>query len=434
MSFLRSVEYFAHRFHDKQETAWLAYKAGLDLVLPWGRRSGKTDFKAEIAIEDVEDYQMPVLYVARTQKQAREIIWPKLSQRLATEDKWKPNEAKLTYSYTASARGHIVIKGADTIGDDMVGQAYRLIICDEFALWKKPDIVKRVLVPMLADYNGQIIYGSTKRGKNHFYDKHMEALAHPERLFAIESTIFDNPYISPLGREKLIREYDGENDPLYRQEILNEYVSFEGKVFAFDVEAIAVNKWSEWEYQERCVHFCGLDLGYKPDPTAMVWGAHHWDHDVLMIYDEYEESEQLIRNHAESIMGQTRFEVLDTYSDHDPQIIAEFEDVGLKPITMAIKKDKDARLLRLVSAIRSGRVVISKNCKKLIQQMESYVWDQDGHDHLIDALSYLHSSITLPPRPKTQAQKDYEQEERFLEQVRARQRNEQSHQDFGEGY
>lgn len=433
MSFARPPEYFVTRFHDKQELAWLAYKAGLDLVLPWGRRSGKTDFKAEIAIEDVEDHKLPVLYVARTQKQAREIIWPKLSQRLAALDTWKENEAKLIYSYKPSQRGHIFIKGADTIGDDMVGQAYRLIICDEYALWKKPDIVKRVLVPMLADYNGQIIFGSTKRGRNHFYEKHMEAKENKDRMFSIEATIFDNPYISEAGRDKLIQEYSGQDDPLYRQEILNEYVSFEGKVFAFDVTARAVDMWEPWEYEERCVHFRGLDLGYE-DPTAVVWGAYHWDHDVLMIYDEYEENKQLVEAHAKLIAEQTRYPIIETYSDHDPQIIAEFESEGLKPISMASKREKDARLLRLVSDLKAGKVVIAKRCKRLLQQMDAYVWDQDGHDHLIDALAYLHSSMTLPPKPKTKAEQDYEAEQRYFEQVSMRQKYSEIHQDFGDDY
>ena len=38
MPFLRPLNYFTDRFYEKQEDAWLAYKAGLDLILDYGRR------------------------------------------------------------------------------------------------------------------------------------------------------------------------------------------------------------------------------------------------------------------------------------------------------------------------------------------------------------------------------------------------------------
>lgn len=65
--FRRTLEYHAKRFHEKQTQAWLAYKAGLDLHLPWGRRAGKSDLIAEIFIEDIENHGRDCLYIALTQ-------------------------------------------------------------------------------------------------------------------------------------------------------------------------------------------------------------------------------------------------------------------------------------------------------------------------------------------------------------------------------
>lgn len=398
MTFLRSKAYFDKRFHPKQEEAWLAYKAGLNLVLPWGRRSGKSDLVTEIFIEDVEETGYPSLYTAISQKQARRILWPKLHERLRHERGWKPNETRLEYIYKGGP--FISLKGADLRPDDLAGGAYRLIGCDELALWKKPEIRQKILAPMLADYNGQFIDVSTKRGKNHFFKLHQFALEHPEKCFVNESTMFDNPFISVAGREKVISEYPGgEQNPLYRQEILNEYVVFEGMVFALPVESYTEDRWQLGDL-EHSYHWRGMDHGYSPDPTACVWIAYNRRKGCFQIYGEYKQAKLLIHQHADVINSQeTAYRFRDTYSDIDPQVLAEYENVGLS-LTPANKRDKKARLLRLVNALRTGKLKIARHCTQLLDEMASLTWEDvekaTGDDHLIDASDYGFNNIEVP--------------------------------------
>lgn len=391
--FRRSLEYYANRFHPKQVKAWQAYKERKNIVLPWGRRTGKDNFFCEVAVEHVEEKREPVLYVAKTQKQARRIIWPKLRKILKGQPDWHLKESSLE-AYHRPSETSIAVGGADLSEDNLVGVGYGLIICSEFALWRKPEIVKLQLAPMLADYAGQIMYGSTKRGKNHFYDLHQMATANPGEYFVDEATIEDNSFIDPRGKKIVLDQYTGTDDPLFRQEILNEYVTFQGMVFALAEEDYSEKIWDAADL-DHSYHVRGVDHGFSPDPTACVWIAYNHRKGYWQVYSEYKQTALLIHQHAEIIQKLEPYRMNETISDIDPQLIAEYDAIGLS-MTPAGKYDKQSRLLRIVNALKLGKLRISVNCRQLLKEMASYEWDQDGNDHLIDALIYAYTNATQP--------------------------------------
>ena len=397
MPFLRNPEYFINRFHDKQEAAWLAYKAGKDIVLDWSRRSGKSDLISELFIEDMEEYGKDCSYIALTQSQAREIMWPKLFSKLASNPNWKSNEQRLEWKYIPT-NATLSLKGCDLGKDRLRGNAKRLIALDEFSFAKDPTIVKDVLTPQLVDYNGQFIYASTPKGKNHFWLLKQAALSDPRRFFTSHCTMFENPFISGEGRDKIIAEYTGEDDPLYRQEILAEYVDFFGLVFALPPDSYIEPKWDLADY-DHSYHWRGVDHGFSPDPTACVWVAYNKRKGYFQVYSEYKQPKLLIHQHSEVIQSQEKYVFMDTISDIDPQLIAEYDAVGLT-MSPAGKYDKESRLLRLVNALKTGKLRIAKNCKELIREMQTYEWNQDGNDHLIDALIYAFTNLVVPEEIK----------------------------------
>lgn len=87
---------------------------------------------------------------------------------------------------------------------------------------------------MLADYNGQLIHSSTPKGKNHFWKLKQKALVNPHKYYTSTCTLFENSFIPPEGKKRILEEYDGPQDPLYQQEILCQYIDFQGKAFALD--------------------------------------------------------------------------------------------------------------------------------------------------------------------------------------------------------
>ena len=124
----------------------------------------------------------------------------------------------------------------------------------------------------------------------------------------------------------------------------------------------------------------------------------HW-----LIYDEYKASKLLIADHAQAIQSRHKYKFVETYSDIDPQIVAEYAAVGL-PMQPAIKTSaemrKRARILNVVNALRTGELKIASNCVHLLDEMQTYAWDDDDQeDHLIDALQYLWNNKALPVEP-----------------------------------
>jgi phage terminase large subunit len=393
---LKIADYFNGRFHEKQAIAWFAYRAGLTIVLPCGRRSGKSEFFTEVLIEDVMQYGKPCLYLASTQESAREIMWPKLRHRLLGNTNWTLHDSTLEAVYKPS-QTPIRFRGVEKV-DNLAGKAYRVVVADEFALWKKdpPTIVKQILAPMIADFDGVLMYGSSKRGKNHLYDLHDKAKKNPDKYFVGDWTVFDNPFVSDSGRKKLLSEYDGEDDPLYRQEVLNEYVTFQGMVFAIPESDYVTKRWAPADL-DHAYHIRGVDHGFSPDPTACLWLAYNDRKGYWLVYSEYRKSQLLIHQHAEVIQKQERYDISETISDIDPQLIAEYAAIGLQ-MEPAGKYDKQARLLRLVNALKMGRLKIADNCKELLKEMSNYEWEQDGKDHLIDSLIYAYTNASIPEK------------------------------------
>lgn len=206
--------------------------------------------------------------------------------------------------------------------------------------------------------------------------------------------MFDNPFISPEGRDKLIEEYTGLDDPLYRQEVLGEYVVLEGMAFALPQDSYTEQTWDVGDLSHS-FHFRGVDHGFSPDPTACIWLAYNKRKGYWQIYNEYKTAKLLIHQHAEAIAKIEDYAFVCTYSDIDPQVIAEYVNVGLN-LTPAIKYDKNARILRLVNALKTGKLKIAKHCTKLLEEMQNYQWDQDGNDHLIDAMNYVFTNAVIP--------------------------------------
>lgn len=373
------------------------------MVLPWGRRSGKTDLIAELFIEDIEDNGKDCMYCALVQSQAIDIFWPKLVERLDGNKDWHPNMARHEYKHLPS-NAVISLKGFDMHENRLRGNAKRIIALDEYAFCKDPGIVRRIFIPMLADYDGKLIYSSSPNGKNHFYQL-VERAKQDSGFFTTNCTMFDNPFISSQGRDSLLKEYSGTDDPLYRQEVLGEFVVLEGMAFALPQDSYVCKRWDDADL-EHSYHWRGVDHGYSPDPTAALWLAYNRKKGHWLIYNEYKRSRLLIADHAKVINGLEPYHYVGSYSDVDPQLIAEYEAVGLS-MSPAAKHDKNARILRLVTALKTGQLKIATNCVELLKEMQNYYWEQDGNDHLIDSLNYVKNNAIIPEEITQEKQEEY---------------------------
>lgn len=151
-----------------------------------GRRGGKTQFFIFYALKALFStghkanggtvLPARVGFFSITRRLAKSIFWARLKQKLKTENViCKISEVDGTI--TLPNGNMLLIGGIDKVKDANRGLYLTHLIIDE-AAFIQLDIVRSVLLPMLLDCDGQVIYGSSPNGFNEFQvlcERHKEA-------------------------------------------------------------------------------------------------------------------------------------------------------------------------------------------------------------------------------------------------------------------
>ena len=378
-------------------------------VLNWGRRTGKSVFALNHTL--LQAMQIPGRYwiVAPTYRQAKNIYWLEVvPQHIPKELIEKKNESELIIHLINGST--IELKGADN-PDSLRGAGVKGLILDEYAFIDS-NVWEKILRPTILDSNGWAIFISTPNGFNHFYDLTNHAQDH-ENWFYSHATSYDNPYI-PNGEDEINQLRDdyikqGRENEFY-QEYMGEFRKMSGLVYkSFDrnIHLIDPN-----EIPKEGTYAFGIDFGFT-NPTAVIFLLIDRD-DNWYIYDEIYEPgliTEVAVNLIQTKMGNHRF----TYQIGDSaatQEIANFANAGLQITPVSKTKDSILAGIRIISdklKIQEGtgrpKLFISKDCKNLIFEFESYHYpdDKDGknpselpvkeNDHALDALRYLGLSV-----------------------------------------
>jgi phage terminase large subunit-like protein len=156
-------------------------------------------------------------------------------------------------------------------------------------------------------------------------------------------------------------------------------------------------------------HYCfvaGMDFGWK-DPTTMVFMAIDRDSGSMYLFGEYSLSQLLPAQHVMNLKSGIGRDYLDwmpicfdpsgkrregllSEADRVSQVDV-YQKLGLK--MFKAKNSRETGIQAVFSALTSGKLKISKNCRKLLAEMRMYARDEqgvakDGNDHLLDAMRY----------------------------------------------
>ncbi|HEU4524277.1 MAG TPA: hypothetical protein VFR62_04610, partial [Gemmatimonadales bacterium] len=172
--------------------------------------------------------------------------------------------------------------------------------------------------------------------------------------------------------------------------------------------------------------YAGMDVGWSPDFTGVLWGFWHFEEATLVIEHELlmrKMNTELLatevdRIESEFYRDQGRCEEnarepqpYMRVSDNDLRLISDLAtDHGLL-FCPTQKDDKDAAInnLRLMVQGTKGKLLIHPRCVRLIAQLENAVWNKarteyersarDGHYDLVDALIYLARNLNRQKNP-----------------------------------
>lgn len=372
-------------------------------VVDCGRGFGKTTLAIEEIIGvGVAHRDRRVLYIAPTIQQARDIAWEALKKRVLPITT-KTNESRLDIKIRTQDQGEstIILRGWESI-ETLRGQEFDFIVIDEVAsmrgFWTG---WQEVLLPTLRMSKGGVLFISTPKGFNHFYDLFN---TRGEAWESFHFTSYDNPLLDPkeIEQAKLTMTPDR-----FAQEYLADFRKQEGlvyKEFSRDLHTYEAIPMSHERYM-----IAGIDPGYT-NPFAIL--DIQTDGETYWVEDEWYKTGKTDEQAADYVAAK-RYKAV--YPDPErPQFIAELEKRGVN--TREVIKGKrsiEEGVQKIREMFLAGRLKINKRCLNLINELETYHYpdSKDGvnederpvkeNDHALDALRYaLMMAEPLAPKKR----------------------------------
>ncbi len=363
-------------------------------VVNVGRRAGKTT----LAIEEIKGKAMAkpnkIAYVAPTYQQARDIAWEELKKQLKPVFASPPNESRLEIKVKTQMGGESIVslRGWESI-ETLRGQSFDFIVIDEVAMMREFWVNwQEVIRPTLTDRKGEVMFISTPKGFNHFYDLHnLEAKDKDYKSFHFTS--YDNPH---LDKEELDKARAEITDTRFSQEYLADFRKVEGLVykdFSRDRHLYETLDRANKHFE----YLGGVDFGFT-NPCAVLHVYKDANGEYFVDNEWYQRGRT--ENQVSNYVLSCKFNAV--YPDpENPSGIKTLADVGV-PIREVVKnKDSVVNGINKVrDLLKQNKLHINKQCLNLIGEFESYAYP-DGignresenpikeNDHALDALRYI---------------------------------------------
>ena len=358
-------------------------------VVNCGRRFGKTtlaidEMKACAALRNAR-----IAYIAPTFQQARDIAWEQLKRDL---NGCNINETRLEIRVPNKYGNEslIVLRGWESI-ETLRGQSFDLIVIDEVAsmrnFWRQWEEVVR---PTLTDRKGEVLFISTPKGFNHFYD--LFNLQEKDTDFkSFHFTSYDNPNIPPEEIDKAKLQL---TEDRFAQEYMADFRKTEGLVYkGFDrTKHVYSDRNLEPEHAEV---LAGIDWGWT-NPAS----SHKYKKSPDRIYWITEEFYKTGKTTGEIIEWVLTYGATKVYPDPaEPDRNEEARRAGLN--VRDVSKDIEAGIACVQDLFKQDRIRIHSSCVNLIEELETYSYPEKKpnqneyeapikeNDHAMDEMRYV---------------------------------------------
>ena len=371
-------------------------------VVVAGRRFGKTHLSIRELCRHARTPRQEVWYVAPTYRQAKQIVWRKLKNKLQ-DLRWaeRINESELTiYLKNGST---IALKGADN-ADSLRGVGLDFLVMDEFA-----DIDEEawyeVLRPTLADKQGGALFIGTPKGTGNWaHDLYMMPVEYPEQWSSYQYTTIDGGNVTEEEIQAARRDLD---ERTFRQEFQATFESYAGRIYyAFDRKQNVLDIPDIAKYSMEVIYI-GID--FNIDPVSAVIATRKGDD--LYVFDEI----RMYSSNTQELVAEihSRYPKAKVWAYPDPAghqrktsaggltditILANAGLVVKAPRHHTPVRDRiNAVNARLCDSTGVRHLLIHPRCKYTIEGLERQTYkegtsqpDKDsGYDHMMDALGYM---------------------------------------------
>jgi hypothetical protein len=368
-------------------------------VVVAGRRFGKTHLSIRELCFHAREPNQEVWYVAPTYRQAKQIVWRKLKNKLQDLN-WtkKVNESELTILLR---NGSVIsLKGADN-ADSLRGVGLDFMVMDEFADVEQ-EAWTEVLRPTLADKQGKALFIGTPKGiGNWAHDLYTMPQEQPNTWASFQYTTIDGGNVKAEEIEAAKQDLD---ERTFRQEFMATFETYSGRIYyAFDRK---VNCEPPTQV-DLSVIYTGWD--FNIDPMSVVVAVRHGDR--LYVIDEVRMFSSNTAEAVEEVKQRYAKSKIFAYPDPasrqrktsaggltDLTILSNAGFVVKAPNAHTPVRDRiNAVNSRLKDAKGLSHLFIHPKCKYTIEGLERHTYkegtsqpDKDsGYDHMMDALGYM---------------------------------------------
>lgn len=328
-----------------------------------------------------------VLYLAKTRDTAKRILWKDCLSPVNSRYELNMRPHLVELSMTHPNGSVIYLSGADANADELeklLGQKYSRVVIDEAQSWKQDlkDLVYNKLKPAVADYRGQIILAGTPSNKRSglFYEI-TRGLEPGWKVW--QWSAYDNPYIREqwaMEIEDLRRNNPNiDSDPGFRQNYLGEWTIEESALVYQYKQAVNYQESVPAPHRMDRGHYVfGIDLGYSPDPSAVVVCEYRRFDRNLYILEAHKWGELTLTDLAERIKALSeKFPNARMVVDAaNKQAVEEMRQRHSLPLEAAEKHGKQGFIALMNADFVSGTIKVLPKAKALIDEYEQLTWDE----------------------------------------------------------
>lgn len=366
------------------------------IVACLSRRTGKTYISNSIAFVKALEPGTKVLIVSPNFSLTN-ISWNLQSEMLKKHGIEIESKNK-TEREIHLAHGSMIKFGSVNNPDSLVGHSYDLVLFDEAALdGRGRDVFNVQIRPTLDKPNSKVIFISTPRGTNYFYDFYMRGFSEEFPTWvSIHSTWEDNPRMHPSDIEDAKR---GMSRAEFQQEYMADFTTFEGMIYEGFNWDKCVRDLSSHVFSDEAEVIMGIDPGYK-DPTGGVLVYVEPSTGEVFIVWDYNEAGRTTSAHADvfrPIIDKHGVELLfvDSAAAQFRMDLATDHDIA----SSLAKKSVLDGISFVQSLVDNDKLIVDEKCKHVLFMLNNYRWDpnenllkakplHDASSHVADALRY----------------------------------------------
>jgi len=233
------------------------------IICSTGRQFGKTFLAMNILLKwALEDNGSVSMFVAPVYSQSKKVFSELITAIAESGLTLSINKSELFITFI---NGSIIYFRSGEREDSLRGYTLDYLVMDE-AAYQKEAVWKTVLRPTVLVKGKKVLFISTPKGKNWFYEIANRGYSDDYPQYqTYHATSYDTPYIT---QEELDEAKLSLPDNIYRQEILAAFIDDGGEVFSNLSESCHLSAYPS--LQTNTKYYAGIDFGRQNDYTVLT--------------------------------------------------------------------------------------------------------------------------------------------------------------------